>query len=68
MNIFSLAIAFSVIIFILAGLYAGRSVNKLDDYFVAGRQAPTVLVVGTLVASVLSASIFKLEQGPTVQN
>ena len=65
MNIFSLAIAFSVILFILAGLYAGRSVNKLDDYFVAGRQAPTVLVVGTLVASVFSASIFLGEAGFT---
>ena len=65
MNIFSLAIAFSVILFILAGLYAGRSVNKLDDYFVAGRQAPTVLIVGSLVASVFSASIFLGEAGFT---
>ena len=65
MSIFSLAIALSVIIFILVGLYAGRNVIKIDDYFVAGRQAPTVLIVGSLVASVFSASIFLGEAGFT---
>ena len=65
MNIFSLAITCSVIVFILVGLYAGRSVKRLDDYFVAGRQAPTILIVGTLVASVFSASIFLGEAGFT---
>ena len=55
----------SVIIFILVGLYAGRNVIKIDDYFVAGRQAPTVLIVGSLVASVFSASIFLGEAGFT---
>ena len=65
MSIFSLAIAFSVIIFILVGLSAGRNIIKIDDYFVAGRQAPTVLIVGSLVASVFSASIFLGEAGFT---
>ena len=54
-----------MIVFILVGLYAGRSVKRLDDYFVAGRQAPTILIVGTLVASVFSASIFLGEAGFT---
>lgn len=47
------------------GVYVGRSVKQLDDYFVAGRQAPTLLIVGTLVASVFSASIFLGEAGFT---
>jgi sodium/pantothenate symporter len=54
-----------VVIFIAVGVYAGRSVKKLDDYFVAGRQAPTLLIVGTLVASVFSTSIFLGEAGFT---
>ena len=58
MDIFTLAIVVSVSIFIAAGVYAGRSVKKLDDYFVGGRQAPTLLIVGTLFASVFSTSIF----------
>jgi len=54
-----------VVVFIAVGVYAGRSVKKLDDYFVAGRQAPTLLIVGTLVASVFSTSIFLGEAGFT---
>ena len=65
MDIFALGIAISVVIFIAVGIYAGRSVKKLDDYFVAGRRAPTLLIVGTLVASVFSTSLFLGEAGFT---
>ena len=65
MDIFTLGIAISVVIFIAVGIYAGRSVKKLDDYFVAGRRAPTLLIVGTLVASVFSTSLFLGEAGFT---
>lgn len=47
------------------GNYAGRKVKKLDDYFVAGRRAPTLLIVGTLVASLFSSTIFMGEAGFT---
>ena len=57
MDIFALSIVVSVAVFFAVGMYAGRSVRKLDDYFVAGRRAPTLLIVGTLVASVLSTAI-----------
>lgn len=65
MDIFTLAILISVMLFIAVGINAGRSVRKLDDYFVAGRQAPTLLIIGTLVASVFSTSIFLGEAGFT---
>ena len=65
MDIYALGIAISVVIFIAVGIYAGRSVKKLDDYFVAGRRAPTLLIVGTLVASVFSTSLFLGEAGFT---
>jgi sodium/pantothenate symporter len=65
LDIFTLSIALSIVAFIAVGMYAGRSVKKLDDYFVAGRRAPTLLIVGTLVASVLSTSIFLGEAGFT---
>jgi sodium/pantothenate symporter len=64
-DIYALGIAISVVIFIAVGIYAGRSVKKLDDYFVAGRRAPTLLIVGTLVASVFSTSLFLGEAGFT---
>lgn len=65
MDIFTLSITVSIVVFIAVGVYVGRSVKQLDDYFVAGRQAPTLLIVGTLVASVFSASIFLGEAGFT---
>ena len=58
MNLFTTMIGVSLLVYIVIGSYAGRSVKKLDDYFVAGRRAPTLLILGTLVASVMSTSIF----------
>lgn len=63
LDIYTGAIVASLIVYIAVGNYAGRRVKKLDDYFVAGRQASTVLIVGTLVASVLSTNIFLGETG-----
>lgn len=65
MDIFTITIAASILIFVAIGNYAGRSVKKLDDYFVAGRRAPTFFIVGTLVASVFSTSMFMGEAGFT---
>ncbi|MFT7048703.1 MAG: Na+/proline symporter [Halioglobus sp.] len=55
----------SMAIFIFVGTYTGRKVKALDDYFVAGRRAPTFLIMGTLVASVFSTTIFLGEAGFT---
>ena len=58
MDLFTMTIAVSILIYVAIGSYAGRSIKRLEDYFVAGRQAPTILILGTLVASVMSTSIF----------
>ncbi|MGI9206235.1 MAG: sodium:solute symporter family transporter, partial [Woeseiaceae bacterium] len=58
MDLFTVTIGISILIYVVIGSYAGRSIKRLDDYFVAGRQAPTILILGTLVASVMSTSIF----------
>ena len=63
MDIYSGAILASLLVYVAVGNYAGRRVKKLEDYFVAGRRAPTLLIVGTLVASVLSTNIFLGETG-----
>lgn len=65
MNVYTITIAISVLIFIGIGAYSGRKIQSIDDYFVAGRRAPTLLIVGTLVASVFSTSIFLGEAGFT---
>ena len=63
MDIYTIAIVVSLIVYIAVGNYAGRRVKKLDDYFVAGRNAPTILIVGTLVASLISTNAFLGETG-----
>ena len=63
MDIYTSTILISLVIYIAVGYYAGLRVKKLEDYFVAGRRAPTLLIVGTLVASVLSTTIFLGETG-----
>ena len=65
MDIFTTTIVVSIVVYILIGNYAGRGVKQLDDYYVAGRRAPTLLIVGTLVASVMSSTMFMGEAGFT---
>jgi sodium/pantothenate symporter len=63
LNAFVYGILISIAIYFVVGNYSGRKVRDLDDYFVAGRRAPTLLVVGTLVASLLSTTAFLGETG-----
>jgi sodium/pantothenate symporter len=62
-DIYTATIAVSIAVYIAIGNYAGRGVKKLDDYYVAGRRAPTLIIVGTLVASVMSSTLFLGEAG-----
>jgi len=57
LDIYTTTIAISIVIYIAIGNYAGRGVKRLDDYYVAGRRAPTLIIVGTLVASLMSSTL-----------
>ncbi len=63
MNAYVAGILVSLAVYLIIGTWAGRRVKHLDDYFVAGRQAPTLLILGTLVASLLSTTAFLGEVG-----
>jgi sodium/pantothenate symporter len=63
MNVYTVGLVTSLIIYLAVGGYAGRKVKHLEDFFVAGRQAPTLLIVGTLVASLMSTNAFMGETG-----
>ncbi len=63
MSAFFLGIVVSIVIYLGVGWYAGRKVKHLDDYYIAGRNAPTLLIIGTLVASFLSTNAFIGEAG-----
>ncbi len=60
---FAGAIFGSFVLYLVIGAAVGRKVKDTSDYFVAGRAAPVLLVVGTLVASYLSTVSFMGEMG-----
>ena len=61
-NIFFVGVIVSILIYMLVGLLAGRSVKDVNDYYVSGRSAPTILIAGTLFASMLSVNGFMGDQ------
>ena len=63
MNIYLVGILTSLVLFFAVGILAGRRVKSTNDYYVAGRNAPTVLVVGSLIASFLSTGAFLGDTG-----
>ena len=67
MNSFQLGIVASLVCYLAIGWYAGRRVRHLEDFFVAGRNAPTILILGTLVASFMSTNAFMGEAGMSYQ-
>lgn len=63
MNVYLFGVIVSLVVYLLVGTIAGRRVKNIDDYYVAGRRAPTLLIVGSLVASFLSTGAFLGDTG-----
>ena len=53
----------ALVIFIVVGVLAGRKIENTNDYYVAGRKAPIILIVGSLIASFLSTGAFLGDTG-----
>lgn len=60
---FALGVLGSFVLYLVIGAVVGRTVKNKSDFYVAGRNAPTLLVAGTLVASFLSTVSFMGEVG-----
>ncbi len=63
MIVYTVGIAIAMAIFIIVGVIAGRGVKDTNDYYVAGRRAPVILLVGSLIASFLSTGAFMGDTG-----
>ncbi len=63
MNVYFLGMAISMVFYIVLGIAISRKVKNVNDFFVAGRQAPTILIVGSLVASYCSTGLFMGDVG-----
>jgi sodium/pantothenate symporter len=48
----------SFVVYMSVGLIVSKKVKNIEDYYVSGRNAPTLLIVGSLVASYLSTVAF----------
>lgn len=57
MNIYLMGMILSMLAYIVLGLVISRQVKSVNDFFVAGRKAPTFLIVGSLVASYCSTGL-----------
>ena len=62
-SIFITGIAVAMVLYITVGVIVGRKVKDINDYYVAGRNAPVLLIVGSLVASFLSTGAFLGDTG-----
>ena len=63
MNAYLIGVIIALIVFIVVGVLAGRRVKTTSDYYVAGRKAPVILIVGSLIASFLSTGAFLGDTG-----
>lgn len=63
MNIYFAGMLLSMILYIALGIIISRKVKDANDFFVAGRRAPTPLIVGSLVASYCSTGMFMGDVG-----
>lgn len=58
MNPYFIGMLISMVAYIVIGIYISRGVRSANDFFVAGRNAPTFLIVGSLVASYCGTGLY----------
>ena len=63
MNIYLLGMIIAMAVFIAIGIIVSRKVRTAEDFYVAGRNAPVVLIAGSLVASYASTGMFMGDAG-----
>ncbi|KAB7707367.1 sodium:solute symporter family protein [Bacillus aerolatus] len=61
--IYTIGALVSFVFYSLVGLFISKKVKNLEDYYVSGRNASTLLIVGSLVASYLSTVAFMGDAG-----
>lgn len=63
MNIYFVGMLISFAAYLAVGFFISKKVKTANDFYVAGRNAPTLLIVGSMVASFLSTGAFMGEAG-----
>ena len=63
MNIYLFGMIISFVIYLLLGFLISKKVKNPNDFFVAGRNAPVILIVGSMIASYVSTGMFMGDAG-----
>lgn len=63
MNIYFVGMAISFAVYLVIGFFISRKVKDANDFFVAGRNAPVLLIVGSMIASYVSTGMFMGDAG-----
>lgn len=58
MNPFLIGILISIAVYVLISLVLSKKVKTANDFYVAGRNAPTILIAGSLIASFFGTGAF----------
>jgi len=67
MNAYLIGMLISMVAYVVIGFVISKSVKSANDFYVAGRKAPTILIVGSLVASYCSTGLFMGDVGEAVR-
>lgn len=63
MNIYLVGMVISFVVYIFIGMLISRKVSDANDFYVAGRKAPVLLIVGSMIASYVSTGMFMGDAG-----
>lgn len=63
MNIYFIGMCVSFVVYIVIGFAISRKVKDANDFYVAGRRAPILLIVGSMIASYASTGLFMGDAG-----
>lgn len=63
MNVYLIGMLISFVVYVILGLVISRTVKNANDYYVAGRNAPVFLIVGSMIASYVSTGMFMGDAG-----
>lgn len=63
MSIYFIGMAVSFVIYLIISCFISKKVKNANDFYVAGRNAPVILIVGSMIASYVSTGMFMGDAG-----
>lgn len=58
MNVYSIGMLISMVCYLTISAFVSRKVKDANDFYVAGKNAPTSLIAGSMIASLLGTGLF----------